>query len=217
MSLTKFIESNYLNACKMQREIKADNQMKDMLRERNIDSDFVKSWMRSYALFQGIESGDRDIVIEKYASVVFDITDQSNIPDREQVRIMFHDLLSALYGSVPRKWLSATSKLLWCSFPDQIVIYDAFVERALVVLQCIEPSLANSPRIGVSPSIKSESDLGKVVKFYMNYQDMVKTIFSENQEQLTGLRETHREKYPHDIRIVDKLLWMIGNPNQHFH
>jgi len=216
MSLTEFIESNYSTACEMQRGIEKDNRMKNMLLRRNIDKELVKSWMRDYGLFQGIKAENRDAVVEKYAAVIFKITDYKNTLDRENIRIMFNALFSSLFNAVPRKWLSATSKLLWCSFPDQIVIYDAFVERALVVLQCIKPYLARFPRIGISPDLKSEANIDNVVDFYMNYQDMVKAIFSEHKAQLIQLRNKYSEEYPHDIRIIDKLLWMVGSPNQSF-
>jgi hypothetical protein len=60
------------------------------------------------------------------------------------------------------------------------------------------------------------NDIAKCAKFYINYQDMVKAILNEHQHQLDKLRIETSETYPHDIRIVDKLLWMLGNPNQAF-
>jgi hypothetical protein len=50
----------------------------------------------------------------------------------------------------------------------------------------------------------------------MNYQDMVKHICERHSDTLKELRGKHKETYPHDIRIIDKLLWMIGNPKQRF-
>lgn len=125
-------------------------------------------------------------------------------------------LMTEFYNVVPRKWLSATSKLLWCSFPDNVVIYDAFVERAIMILQGITPYLADFPRIQTSPAVRNMNDIAKCAKFYINYQDMVKAILNEHQHQLDKLRIETSETYPHDIRIVDKLLWMLGNPNQAF-
>ena len=96
------------------------------------------------------------------------------------------------------------------------MIYDAFVENALLTLQGLTPYLAQFPRIGESPGIRSESDIRTAVLFYMNYQDMVKSILAHRQEQLNGLRESHGEQYPRDIRIVDQLLWILGNPRVGF-
>ncbi|MDQ3819918.1 MAG: hypothetical protein M3362_19895, partial [Acidobacteriota bacterium] len=105
------------------------------------------------------------------------------------------------------------SKLLWCIFPNEVVIYDKFVWQALVVMQCLDPELASFPRIGNPPtSIKTESGINLAVNHYMNYQDMVRHILQRNLPALRELRETRNETYPHDIRIVDQTLWRIGNP-----
>ena len=101
MSLSEFFESNYLTACDMQRDIEKDAQMKNMLRKRNIDYALVKSWMHDYSLFQGITSSNRTKIVETYASLVFEVTEQVDTPNREQIQIMFHEILSAFYKSVP--------------------------------------------------------------------------------------------------------------------
>jgi hypothetical protein len=216
MSLDIFIESNYKIACDIQRGINKDNKMKEMLIRGIIDKRLVISWMREYGLFQGINTSDRNNIVEKYASIAFEVANPTHRPDTKAIETMFKRFLSEFYHTVNRKWLSATSKLLWCSYPDEIVIYDAFVERALVVLQCITPYLAKMPRIKTSPRIKSLDDIDRVVTFYMNYQNMIKAIIFEHKEKLLRLRSIYNEVYPHDIRIIDKLLWILGNPKQSF-
>lgn len=132
--------------------------------------------------------------------------------DRNALEGKYSELFTALFFEVNRSWMSATSKLLWCIYPNEVVIYDAFVKRTLVVMQCLDSELARFPRIGVAPPVAHASNIASAVKHYMNYQDMVKNIFERNSALLSELREKHRETYLHDIRIVDKLLWMIGNP-----
>lgn len=83
-------------------------------------------------------------------------------------------------------------------------------------MQCLDTELAKFPRIGVAPHIARKSDIALAVNHYMNYQDMVKNICERNSALLGELRKDHKETYPHDIRIMDKLLWMIGNPNKRF-
>lgn len=190
--------------------------MKKMVASRSTNEELVTSWMRAYGLFQGINSNDRTAIVSKYFSLIFDVTDNYENPTSEQLENMFMQFLTEFHATVPRKWLSATSKLLWCSFPDSVVIYDAFVERALVILQGIVSYLASMPRIQESSAIKTAHDVELNVNFYMNYQSMVLAIMAEHQNQLTNLRKLHSETYPHDIRIIDKLLWMLGNPNQEF-
>lgn len=198
----------------MQHGIVKDTKMKEMLASGSVNEILVTSWMRDYGLFQGIKLSDRKAIVNKYSTLVFDVANPSHCPTDKEIEDIFKCLLSTFYRTVPRKWLSATSKLLWCSFPDKVVIYDAFVERALVILQGITPFLASMPRIKSSPTMKSVGDIETVVSFYLNFQTMVNAIIADHQKQLNRLRAKHKESYPHDIRIVDKLLWMLGNPNQ---
>lgn len=109
--------------------------------------------------------------------------------------------------------MSATSKLLWCLYPRDIVIYDAFVHRALVVLQCVDPDLAGTERIGAAPKINAPTHIDPAVAGYMRYQALVGKLLTVHTPTLNELRLKHKEQYPYDIRIVDKLLWMIGNSN----
>lgn len=216
MSIDDFIESNYQTACEMQRSIEKDSKMKEMVAKSLRDEALVFAWMRDYGLFQGIKAEDRKAVVNKYFSTLPNLSQLEKGQERKNIEENFHHLLSELYSSVNRKWLSATSKLLWCSYPDHVVIYDAFVERALVILQGIIPYLALFPRIKTSPSFRQASDIEAVMSFYKNYQNMVLAIANEHKEQLDELRYTYDEPYAHDIRIIDKLLWMLGNPKQEF-
>ena len=216
MSLIDFIESNYQAACEMQRSISKDSKMKEMVAKSLRDEKLVSSWMRDYGLFQGIKAEDRQAIVNKYFSVLPFLSQLDEGEERKNIEGRFHYLLSELYSAVNRKWLSATSKLLWCSYPDHVVIYDAFVERALVILQGVTPYLAKYPRIKTSPSFRSEGDIEAIMIFYKNYQNMVLAIAKEHQEQLGRLRNIYNETYDHDIRIIDKLLWMLGNPRQEF-
>jgi len=216
MSLVDFIESNYQAACEMQRSIERDSKMKEMVAKSLRDEQLVFSWMQDYGLFQGIKADDRKAIVNTYFSALPSLSQLEKGKERIIIEDNFRFLLTELYSAVNRKWLSATSKLLWCSYPDHVVIYDAFVERALVILQGITPFLAHHPRINTSPKLKSSSDIEAVMKFYKNYQNMVLAVAKEHQEQLDELRNVHNEPYVHDIRIIDKLLWMLGNPKQGF-
>ncbi|WP_373032924.1 hypothetical protein [Sulfurovum sp.] len=216
MSLEDFFESNYQTACEMQRSIIKDSKMKAIAAKSIRDEELVLSWMRDYGLFQGIKTEDRKSIVKKYFFLLPEISKMEKGEERENVEKLFRLILSEFYSTVGRKWLSATSKLLWCSYPDHVVIYDAFVERSLVILQGIVPYLASMPRIKSSPNIKSWSDIDAAIDFYMNYQDMVLAIANEHEGQLSRLRKQYNETYAHDIRIIDKLLWMLGNPNQEF-
>lgn len=216
MDFETYIKNNYVDACKIQRSITKDEKMKSMLQKGDEDTQLVMSWMRDYGLFQGITKQEREKVSMKFLSFAKSIGSTVDITDKDTLRNIYSELFKSLFNEVNRSWMSATSKLLWCIYPDEVVIYDSFVERALVVMQCLDRELSKFPRIGAAPKVTSESDIASATSHYMNYQGMVRHIYEHNIKILNELRNKYRETYPHDIRIVDKLLWMIGNPKHKF-
>jgi len=112
--------------------------------------------------------------------------------------------------------LSATSKLLWCIKPHEVVIYDAFVERVIAVLQCIDHDLAKLPRINYPPDIKTDSDHKLMTDYYMNYQNLVKLLVDKHQITINELKEKSKTSYEFDLRIMDKILWLMGDMKSKF-
>src|SRR5438270_5208050 len=216
MSLEAYIRNNYAAACKMQRDIVKDEAMKLMLAHGDQDISLIKSWMRDYGLFQGLTTENRNKIANRFLLFSTSVRSTMNVADRKILEEKYSELFKMLFSQINRSWVSATSKLLWCVYPNEVVIYDSFVWRALVVMQCLDTELANFPRIGVAPKVTRELDIALAVKHYMNYQDIVKNIFERNSATLNELRGKYKETYPYDIRIIDKLLWMIGNPKQRF-
>lgn len=212
--LKHFIDSNYKEACETQRSFDHDVQMQNMLAAGNLDAKYVRDWMREYGLFQGIKAADRRQIVEVYKDNIFAISKVSGSPTDHDVRRLFSALLNAFYEVVPRKWISAVSKLLWCSLPHEIAIYDAFVHRSLIVLQGITPYLAEMPRLRDTPPVRKGKDISKLVDFYMNYRAMISAIQAHHQGQFDDLRQKYAEQYAYDIRILDKLLWLLGGPGQ---
>lgn len=159
MDIETYIKSNYTDACKIQRSVTKDKKMISMLQKGDKDAQLVISWMRDYGLFQGITKQEREKVSLKFLSFAKSISSTVNITDKDTLRNIYSELFKSLFDEVNRSWVSATSKLLWCIYPDAIVIYDSFVERALVVMQCLDRELSKFPRIGVAPKVTSESDI----------------------------------------------------------
>jgi hypothetical protein len=211
MSFRAYLESHYVVACNLQREIFRDPQMIAMLHTGTRNPQIVKSWMQDYKLFQGITGPHRDAVVDCFLHFAHSHRRLSTLSD-EAVKSLYAGLFAALFRRVPRCWMSATSKLLWCLYPERIVMYDEFVLRALLVMQRIDDDLAGFPRIGSRPTIKKEADIQGAIAHYFLYQDMVQRLNMIHSGTLAQLRKRHHEKYAFDIRIVDKLLWMIGNP-----
>ncbi len=48
----------------------------------------------------------------------------------------------------------------------------------------------------------------------MDCQVIVRRLQTQHGQLLHDLRKHHNELYPYDVRIIDKLLWMIGNPRK---
>ena len=175
----------------------------------------VRRWMETYGLFQGIEGEVRDSVSEFVLQFVPTI--EWNVKsDRETaVREAYTMLYEALYDRCPRAWTSAVSKLLWCRFPDEFVIYDSFVERSITVLQWLDACLEDMPfELGVLPKIRRKSDVEKIVEYYMRYQGLVYKLYQNYHAQINALCETYPSsvRCPHNIRLFDRFLLGLGNP-----
>jgi hypothetical protein len=211
MTIQRYIETRYEIACEMQRGIVRDSQMVDMLRNGPHDPNLVTSWMRDYGLFQGITNANREAIVVRFLQFVTSHELSANDMSDNQIKELYTELLTSLFQTVQRSWMSATSKLLWCLYPNTVVIYDAFVHRTLSVMQCLDDSLVSFPRIGASPSIRGVDDIQIAALHYMNYQAMVRKLLNTHSQLLQELRTRHGESYPYDVRIMDKLLWMIGN------
>ncbi len=68
--------------------------------------------------------------------------------------------------------------------------------------------------------IRGDQDIA-LIKTSMGGYNLLRGISTEDRDMiamrflsfsLNELREKHKEVYPHDIRIIDQLLWRIGKP-----
>jgi hypothetical protein len=154
-----------------------DKIMEEIMQGKiDFDPSHVKKWMLEYKLFQGTKDSDRKSIVNEIKNNIAEINAEPILDARESIiRQKFNQLFTALYKTVPRSWLSATSKLLWCAFPDDIVIYDSFVLRAITVLQWCDEELSSwdkgissfrLPRIGNIPSFMSDKDISPLTEYY---------------------------------------------------
>lgn len=207
--ITQFIKSNYAQAVSAQNAIPEDILMIANIKEKTINIDLIMTWMRNYGLFQGIEKEKRIAMVQEFIQFV---------NDRDPIQVLnmeadFNTLHTKLYyASGNRKCLSATSKLLWCMYPNDIVIYDAFVARALLILQCLDKDLASMARFEIPP--QKSDDSTRMTNYYISYSNLVTTLFNKHKHVLTELRTSYPNDYPYDLRIFDKLLWMMGSFGQ---
>ena len=216
MDLQGAIRKYYHQACIEQNGLaEIDDGMKAIMQGKvAFDSQVAKRWMNNYGLFQGILNRDRDNIVSTVSRCISKIISSDITENRDSdIAEKFTLLFTELYCTVNRGWLSATSKLLWCSFPDDVVIYDSFIERFIIVMQWFEESLVDLPRLGNSPNLYSAKDIPQIVNYYLRYQDRVYRLFQKYSTMLKQLRVENNEEYPHDLRIFDKILWITSNPN----
>ncbi len=211
MPFRRYLQRHYIQACELQRGIVRDPLMVHMVHQRTKDRDLVKAWMRNYGLFQGVSGQQRSAAVKAFLRFVDGLNVLHTRLTPADTAAVYESLMRSLHRAVPRGWVSASSKLLWCVYPHDFVIYDTFVHRAMVVLQCLDDDLIPYPRIGTTPSVEAVSDIKGAVDHYMNFQALVKLLQKKHQVTLDSLRQKHHEQYPYDVRIVDKLLWMMGN------
>lgn len=215
MTFTDYLKNHYGQACAEQNKIESDQDIVCNLANGSPSNASVRKWMESYNLFQGIEGGCRDAISQTFLKFTANSIKSTPL-DREAIRSNYSNLFEDLYDTLPRSWMSATSKLLWCIYPSDIAIYDSFVHRTLLVLQHFDADLASLPHLSFAPQMRSIDDIENATTFYMQYQDMVKHLLTTHQSTLDNLRNHYNELYPYDIRVVDKLLWMIGSGNEKF-
>ena len=217
MNLENAIRRHYTLACALQRDLdpKGDSEMKLIMQGRSaFDAQCVKKWMQGYGLFQGITNSERDRIVKTVSRYLNKAKPSGvGISHRAAISGEFSFLFAELYHTKNRMWLAATSKLLWCVYPDDIVMYDSFVERFVTVMQWFEDDLLSLQPLGNVPQLTSPADIPLITAYYMGYQDRVFRLFKKYRGILKELRRANHETYPHDIRIFDKILWITSKPD----
>jgi len=213
MNVSRIIEKYYEKACNTQREIGRDAKMIDMLANgENYNPELVMSWMRDYGLWQGIKAEDRNKIVSSIPKIFKNLPSKFEQSDRSDfTRTVYSTVFMGFYDQVNRNWLSASSKLLWCKYPHDFVIFDAFVERAVIVMQWFDAHLEGLPRLGAPPKKITPNNISEYVDFYMRYSDFIWAIFERERQTLEQCRVRQNQDYQYDIRILDKILWFAAN------
>jgi hypothetical protein len=215
MDLKRIIKSHYAFVCRTQRGFEHDTEMVKMFaREIPYSPGQLKSWMYKYGLWQGIPDDNRELIVNAIPEILNSLPDKFDQANRSAfTRSAYQVMFSGLYDSVNRNWLSASSKLLWCKYPADFIIFDAFVERAIIVMQWFDDHLVHLPRLGAPPKSITPKNISEYIDFYMRYNEMVFRLFVYTSDTLNECRTATNEPYPYDIRIFDKILWLTANRN----
>lgn len=156
----------------------------------------VCSWLRTYGVFQGIDSLKRTAITEAVLLWADAQDELSNIRTLDALVEAHQDLMDRCciaYGA-PRDFTSLASKALWLRYPDAVPLFDSFARRALWVISKIESDIA--------PPAQEKSEYRKFAyawkALYERYASTIATLDVQG--------------YPYRVRIFDKILWIIGTP-----
>ncbi len=178
MNIEQFIRDNYAAACRKQNKLKdGDQAMVAIVHDdTNLGADAVSKWMSGYGLQRGISKDVRKRIVGAYVNFVRAQRPLDSRIGNDELLEKYGRLYRMFAGVKDRNWTSATSKLLWCMYPKRGVIYDAFVWRALVVLQIVDPALATGQKLGSRPEGKGAAAHEEAIAHYKRYQVMVRKI-----------------------------------------
>jgi hypothetical protein len=184
---------------------KEDETVLRFLNDPNNDLDLrrteVRNWLRYYGVLQGLNAADRDAV----SGVVIEFADARGpfVPPLSEGEIVgkFADLHSKCCARVhqnkddtPRDLTSLTSKALWCCYPDAIPIFDSYAQRALRVI---------SHLLSLDRSRVDAIEYARFVSVWLNLYRRVEPT----------LNDARLGNYPYKVRVFDRILWIIGEPD----
>ncbi len=86
-------------------------------------------------------------------------------------------------------------------------MYDRFAYRAICVLQSVHPALADLDKVGRENPDGPEA----VCAHYSRYRAHVVALTQAHQELIDQIKNEVGCYYPYNLRIMDKLLWHLGN------
>lgn len=214
-----YIRQFYHVACEAQRQLGHDLDMINALaynvQINDQNRQLVYSWMQTYSLFQGMTNDSRRNAVEAFLQFAAQQRNAENARPRNQEtrRDLVNNLHASLNSVTDRVWISATSKLLWCMYPSDIVIYDKFAEKSITVLRALTPELREMDPLGNRPRI-ANGNPQPLLDFYMRYDALIRRLYQLHHNTFEEMKQQQNgDIYPYDIRILDKLLWMIGDQN----
>jgi hypothetical protein len=173
-----------------------DNPALTSLRSKNAPGrvEILRRWFYNYQVFQGISADKRAAV----ASAVLQWADardlQSNLSTLEAVEQAHTELMAACSNADGRSrdFTSLASKALWLCYPYDVPIFDSFAQRALWVIA------------------KLEAGCGAAIVEGPEYRRFLHVWKSLYDRYAVALSQIDAHGYLYRVRILDKILWMIG-------
>lgn len=122
--LTRFFQEHYAQALKAQASIDVDPEVVAVLAGvLPYDNGVVKRFVAKYNLLRNCSREEISAILAAFSRFWKSWRAKEGLGapphlDRDGVRLRFNDLFQRLYNAKKRNWISGTSKLLWCMYPE---------------------------------------------------------------------------------------------------
>jgi hypothetical protein len=148
----------------------------------------IASWLRSYSVLQRVRA-EKSLCVAR--AFLGHVQEKRNVGAQNLVRI-HQELMElccvAMNNTI--QYSSMSSKLLWLLFPNDVPMFDKFVRRGLAIANGMKP------------------DAGCLYE----YPQFVKVWRAAQLECDPELKKIEMYGYPHEVRILDKVLGYLGQP-----
>jgi hypothetical protein len=169
----------------------------------------VREWLSGYSVLQGFTSDYRDKVAIQIVKFADRRVIGKRLESREAIVEEFAKLFTCLQDVAPvsksgkkRIVTSLASKALWCCYPQDVPLFDAYVVNALRVLSRIY-GMRTSARSNETTGSIEVSEYAAFVGMWLNLYEVVKDV----------LDQADLSSYPFKVRIFDRFLWDLGQPS----
>jgi hypothetical protein len=163
----------------------------------------IHRWFQSYHVLQSFTAETEKKIAEEVIAYAdnrkrmnLDMKQELILDEFNELELRLQEFMPRNKSNKPRKVTSLVSKAIWCCYPDDIPIYDSYAEHALQIL-------CRLSEIKVSGKVKDSN--GEYARFLEAWF----LVFNEIEPAIDPKFLT---VYPYKIRVLDSLLWFIGQP-----
>ncbi len=163
----------------------------------------IRQWLQSYHVLQSFTSETDWKIAEQIIAYADERKQKALGLRRDLILEEFKNLESRIQRIVPakksgkpRKVTSLVSKALWCCYPSDIPIYDNYAEHALQVICRICDIRVTDAGSG------THAEFAHFLEAWFHLYGEIRPL----------IEQVDRPDYPYGIRVLDSLLWYIGQP-----
>jgi hypothetical protein len=169
--------------------------------ELSTRKDDVRTWLQSYGVLRVRDIGPR---LDGIMTAIFEWADSRDL-QRDLATVdalaMAHAELMAVVsqaytapGEKRRDFTSFASKMLWLCYPDSVPIVDSYATRTLWVISKLELSMI--------PLAHNHTT-------YRQFVHVWRELYARHDATIEAL---NHKGYPYRVRVFDRILWLIGQP-----